>query len=99
MTKDRDFTKFGLWTAILYTTIFNLTAILIGIVLILFNKYTFLDDSTMISSSELYFNLGLNALAITLMAIFVILFNRKIIFIRSDNQFSLSRKDWKIIGL
>ncbi|HUT80947.1 MAG TPA: type II CAAX endopeptidase family protein [Candidatus Bathyarchaeia archaeon] len=101
--KSKDFSRFGLWSAVLYTSVFNVAGVIIGLLLLLIISFTTIElnfNEVPFSSSELYFNLGINAMAIIIMGILVLFYNRRINFIPSaKKQFSLTKKDGKIIGL
>ncbi|MBN1329811.1 MAG: CPBP family intramembrane metalloprotease [Candidatus Heimdallarchaeota archaeon] len=101
--KSRDFSRFGLWSAVLYSSAFNTIGIIVGLILLLILSFTTVEltfNEEPFSSSELYFNLGINAISITIMGLLVLLFNRRITFIpMAKKQFNLTKKDGKIIGL
>ncbi len=103
LNKSRDFSRFGLWAAVLYTSSFNVIGIIIGLVILLVLSFagielTFTEEPY--PAAELYFNLAINAIAIILVGLTFLFLNRRINFIPSEKKpFNLTRKDGKIIGL
>ncbi|NHJ49757.1 MAG: CPBP family intramembrane metalloprotease [Asgard group archaeon] len=99
---DRKYySRVSLWFSVMYITLFNLTGVIIGFIIILaLSLFSITIDFDSNSTSAIYTNLILNALAIIVMGIISFFVNKRTPHIKSQTEKqNLVKSDWKIFAI
>ncbi len=94
------YSRISMLFSIMYLTLFNLIAVIIGLLLtLLLGLLSITIDLKSDDPLAIYFILTVNLIAIIIIGLTTLSVNRKLPFLKTQKTIKLIRNDWKVIGI